>query len=109
MSKQLQELARLLDERMGELDASMKRLAVVLEGMSADVRLRAEIERDTRRAIALGRTMRFLSGRWPLRDGDSYGIVQAQPKPAELPTAEDVKGILRADDPPGHLRPPDER
>jgi hypothetical protein len=41
----------------------------------------------------------YLSGRWHRRDGDSYGIVQAQPK-LKLPEPES------ADDPSGDIRPP---
>ena len=44
----------------------------------------------------------YLSGRWHRRDGDSYGIVQAQP-PIVLPEPDS------ADHPPGDLRSPDQR
>jgi hypothetical protein len=44
----------------------------------------------------------YLSGRWHRRDGNVYGIVAAQP-PLKLPEPD------RADDPPGHLRPSDQR
>lgn len=40
----------------------------------------------------------YMSGRWHRRDGDSYGIVQRQPK---VPVPDN------ADDPPGDLRPSD--
>ena len=42
----------------------------------------------------------YISGRWPRRDGDSYGIVQAQPKISET-----VGPKIDANDPTGNLRP----
>jgi hypothetical protein len=43
----------------------------------------------------------YLSGRWHRRDGNVYGIVQAQPKL--------VLGPPHADDPSGNLRPSHQR
>jgi hypothetical protein len=64
---------------------------------------------------AFGTPGNLLSGRWHRRDGNVYGIVAAQP-PLKLPEprppsmgTDPQQAFPHADDPPGHLRPPDQR
>lgn len=51
---------------------------------AAAIRAEREAAINARRAFAAAN--RYMSGRWPRRDGDTYGIVQAQPKVTTLPT-----------------------
>lgn len=93
MSKAEQELVARVVARMSDLTEELEHLNEVLERFRVtivDVALKAEVERDTQRAMMASRqvqrTMRFLSGRWPLRDGDHFVNVSApEPKHADDP------------------------
>lgn len=54
-----------------------------------------------RMGYAFRPSLRYMSGRWPRRDGDTYGIVAAQPV-NPLPSPEPT---VDGNDPTGHLRP----
>lgn len=59
-------------------------------------------DKDGRRVPFLyPRGLRYMSGRWLRRDGDTYGTVAPQPQ-TPLPRPEPA---VHADNPTGHLRP----
>lgn len=98
--KQFERLEKRLEEITSELHAISVAANTIKENANAELgarlaRLNQMLQAPHHRAID------FLSGRWPRRDGDGYAT-NAQP-PTETEPGPD------AHNPPGNLRPADER
>jgi hypothetical protein len=91
-------------EPLNEIAKELRNIAIVLQQMRAATV--AEIKLREAQLAAMNQPrqpQRYVSGRWPLRDGDTYGIVAAQPEEHTSP-----EPPVHADRPPGHLRSSDE-
>lgn len=76
-----------------ELAGYLAALARRTEAETALLRLRMTVPAPIHRGA------RYMSGRWPLRDGDTYGAVAAQPPvmtPSPMPHPEPGHGDFRA-------------
>jgi len=102
-------LEQMIEQRLKDIADELKNISIMLEGyrsaaerdVALSSRLMASVK-NTQNAVGVPR---YLSGRWPLKDGDSYGVIPAQPS-TPLPSPEpEVDG----NDTTGHLRPSSER
>ena len=102
-------LEQMIEQRLKDIADELKNIGIMLEGyktasekdLALSNRLMAAV-RNTQNAVG---TPRYLSGRWPLKDGDNYGVISAQPT-TPLPSPEpEVDG----DDTPRNLRSTSER
>lgn len=96
------------DELMQDVAKSIREIAASLREMNeglAIMRQRAAMLPRVTGPLARNANVNWLSGRWPRRDGNSYGIVAAQP-PIQEPSPEPA---VHADDPTGYLRSTDQR
>jgi hypothetical protein len=101
---------------LSRIEAQLRTIATGLDKMHAitvrQIELALQAQANASRAfVATGREAEtaknagvlYESGHGPRRDGDTYGIVAAQPMTETSP-----EPAVHADDPPGHLRPADE-
>ena len=97
-------LEQMLDQRLKDITQELQNLAILIEGYTSsvkkDVQLSERLMANVKSAQqALSTTApRLLTGRWPLRDGDSYGTISAQPplKIAEPEGADGQAGDIRS-------------
>ena len=96
-------LEQMLDQRLKDITQELHNLHILIEGYVSsakkDMQVAERVMGNLKAAQqSLAPHQRFLSGRWPLRDGDSYGTVAAQPpiKLAEPEGADDQAGDLRS-------------
>lgn len=104
---------KLIGQRLADIAQELKNLNQLLEGYKAATEKEMQTIETQRnnlqslmRAIPVG-IPRYLSGRWPLRDGDTYGIVA--PQPPLIGPGDGREPSDNADNPPGHIRSTDER
>jgi hypothetical protein len=96
-------IEQLVEQRLKDIADELKNISIMLEGFKAaadkeqqlSTRLMGQI-RQMQTAIG---APRYLSGRWPLRDGNVYGSVAPQPD-VDTNTGPAVDG----NDPTGNLR-----
>ncbi|HEY2530262.1 MAG TPA: hypothetical protein VGJ20_20390 [Xanthobacteraceae bacterium] len=101
-------IEQMIDQRLKDIAEELKNISIMLEGFKAEAEKETKLSDKLMGRLqgmqsAIGR-QHYLSGRWPLRDGDSYGIVPAQPN-----VTEKVGPKIDGNDPTGHLRSSDER
>ena len=97
-------IEQMLDQRLKDITQELHNLYILFEGYMSSAKKDMQTTERTMANLkaaqqALAPHQRFLSGRWPLRDGDSYGTIAAQPaiKLAEPDTdADDTAGDLRS-------------
>lgn len=92
-----------MDEALADIAASLRVLkeATIIELAQKQQELHPL--RTAQAEPAKNAGQRFVAGGHPLRDGDTYGIVAAQPKTETSP-----EPAVHADHPTGHLRSSDE-
>ena len=100
--KAVELLEQIVDQRLKDMTQELHNLSVMIEGylssQKKDMQLSERVLGSLKTAQTTLAPQRFLSGRWPLRDGYSYGIVASQPA---LKISEPESG----DSPPGDIRP----
>ena len=104
-------IEKIVGQRLADIATELKHLNDLLETFKAATQKEMSTldthltnVQAVQRALPLG-VPRYLSGRWPLRDGDTYGSIAPQPILA-APAAEPE---INANSPTGHLRSTDER
>jgi hypothetical protein len=96
-------IEQLIEQRLKDISDELKNIGIMLEGFKNATekerqlsdRLMGQIQRMQ---TAIG-APHYLSGRWPLRDGNSYGTVAPQPSISET-----VGPAVDGNDPTGNLR-----
>jgi hypothetical protein len=103
-------IEKLVGHRLEAIATELKQLNQILESFKSATQreiqgIDAQMASLQRAQLAIPAAIpRYLSGRWPLRDGDGYGIVSAQPPliadkaTAELPDADNKTGDIRSTD-----------
>ena len=97
-------LEQMLEQRFKDIAQELHNIAILIEGYTTAAKKDVQFSerwlsslKTAQQTLASAAPQRYLSGRWPLRDGDSYGIVSAQPplKIAEPDGADDQAGDIR--------------
>lgn len=110
---QFNEAMTMFSDALAKMDDALKDIAeslrVLKEATIIEIGIKQQqlhpmqtVERDPAQ-MAKNAGQQFVAGGHPLRDGDTYGIVAAQPKTATSP-----EPAVHADHPTGHLRSSDE-
>lgn len=93
-----------MDEALRDIAASLRVLKeATLVEMRTELANQEIVNRALRGQPAKNAGTKYESGHGPRRDGDTYGIVAAQPTTTTSP-----EPPVHADHPPGHLRSSDE-
>lgn len=101
-------LEQMIEQRLKDIADELKNIGIMLEGYKAasdkEVKLAEKLLAGVKHTQQAVNAPHYLSGRWPLRDGDTYGIVAAQPRET---TSAEPKVPTNGNDPAGHLRSSD--
>jgi hypothetical protein len=96
-------IEQMVEQRLKDIADELKNIAIMLEGFKSaadkEQQLSSRLMGQIRQMQTAIGAPRYLSGRWPLRDGDSYGSVASQPNVTET-----VGPAIDGNDPTGHLR-----
>lgn len=93
------------DELLQDAAKSIREMAASLAEITDGLAIMRRRNPRANGEFARNANVNWLAGHWPRRDGNSYGIVQAQPPIVEPSPDPEV----HADHPPGNLRPADQR
>jgi len=97
-------IEQLVEQRLKDIADELKNISIMLEGFKAaadkEQQLSSRLMTQIRQMQTAIGAPRYLSGRWPLRDGDSYGTIAPQPNVSET-----VGPAIDGNDPAGNLRP----
>ena len=101
-------IEKLIGQRLADIATELKHLNDILEGFKSAAQreaqaVEAQLSQVQSMRNAIPHSIRYMGGRWPLRDGDGFATVMAQPTLAISSTEPD------ADSSTGDLRSTDER
>jgi hypothetical protein len=92
-------MAQMVDKRLAAISEELKGIATTLETMKATSQKEIQVLDAQLQAIEAARravpASPYLSGRWPRRDGDTYGNVKALVSTPETDVADSTPGNLR--------------
>lgn len=108
-------MENMIEQRLTDIAAELKNISIILEGFKAQAE--AEQKLSSRLMLRIQHMQaamsgpRLVSGRWPLRDGNTYGNVAPQPETVQRvgPPIERIEEPGSGDDQAGDLRATDER
>lgn len=86
--KTVEFIEQMVEQRLRDIAEELKNIGIMLEGFISQTQKESDLSKRLLASVSQTRQSLnaplLMGGRWPRRDGDSYGIVQAQP-PLAIP------------------------